>query len=118
MNVAKTRLIGAFSAVVSFFAAFFVCTSFENFSGMVRVSAVVAAALAIGACQGLFIERQWHKAVGLGTFVGMFILWLPVIAVTYGFALLALPLLAAFAVLVFYGAKLGARLRKNVFGAA
>jgi len=113
MNVAKTRVIGAFSAVVGFFAAFLVCTSFENFSAVARVSAIVAAALAIGACQGLLFERQWHKAIGIGTFAGMLILWLPVIAVTYGFALLALPLLAAFAVLVFYGAKLGTSLRRE-----
>lgn len=50
----------------------------------------------------------------MGAFVGISILWTPVVVVTYGFALLALPLLAAFAMLSFFGAKLGANLRANV----
>jgi hypothetical protein len=33
--------------------------------------------------------------------------------VTYGFALMGLPLLAGFAMLVFLGAKIGANLRLN-----
>jgi len=113
-NDDKMAAIGVFSTVVSLLTVFLNYTCLENFSGTVRISAIVASALAIGICQGFFFERVWHKAIGIGTFVGISILWTPVVAVTYGFALLYLPLLTAFAVLAFFGARLGANLRTNV----
>ncbi|MYM23793.1 hypothetical protein GTP46_14155 [Duganella sp. FT135W] len=114
MSAAKMGLIGSLSAVVSFLAVFLIYIGMENFPGMIKIAAVVLSALAIGICQGFFIERAWHRTIGIGTFTGILILWLPVIAVTYGFALLALPFLAAFAMVVFYGAKLGARFRTSL----
>lgn len=113
-NTNKAGVIGVFSTIVSLITVFLNYTSLENFSGTVRITAIVASALAIGFCQGFFFERVWHRAIGMGAFVGISILWTPVVVVTYGFALLALPLLAAFAMLSFFGAKLGANLRANV----
>jgi len=49
--------------------------------------------------------------VGMGAFFGLLILWLPVVLVTYGFALIGLPLLVGFGMLVFFGAKIGANFR-------
>jgi len=53
-------------------------------------------------------------ALGIGSFIGILILWLPVVLATYGFALLALPFLAAFATLVVAGATLGTALRAKI----
>jgi hypothetical protein len=114
-NTDKAGMIGVFSTVVSLLTVFINYTCLENFSGTVRICAIVASALAIGICQGFFFERVWHKVIGIGTFVGISILWTPVVVVTYGFALLYLPLLAAFAILAFFGARLGANLRANIY---
>lgn len=68
-------------------------------------------ALAVGVRQGVFVQRAEHTAVGIVAFFDLLTLWLSVIVVTYGFSLMALPLLEAFAMLVFYGARIGASLR-------
>jgi hypothetical protein len=111
MNMAKTGLIAAFSAVLNPIAAVLMFTRLENFPGIVRLLAVVVSGLATGISQGFFIGRPWHGAIGIGTFVGALILWSPVVVVTYGFALFWLPLLGAFAIVVYFGAKLGSNLR-------
>lgn len=113
MSKVKIGLFGISSAVITFFVAFFNYRSLENFSGIVRLIAIVLSALAIGMCQGFFVQRSGHRALGMGAFFGLLILWSPVVMVTYGFALMALPLLAAFAMLVLFGAKVGANLRLN-----
>ena len=110
MSKFKTGLIGIASAAISLFVAYCNYIALENFSGTVRLFAIVLSALVVGVCQGVFVQRAEHRAVGMGAFFGLLALWLPVIVVTYGFALMALPLLAAFAMLVFYGARIGARL--------
>lgn len=111
MNKVKTEFIGISSAILSMLVAFFNYTALEHFSGIVRLIAIVLSALAIGICQGFFVRRSTHTMVGKGAFYGLLLLWSPVVLVTYGFALMALPLLAAFAMLVFFGAKVGAILR-------
>jgi hypothetical protein len=113
MSKIKTGLIGITSAAINSSVAFFNYTGLEDFSGIVRLVAIILSALAIGICQGFFVERAGHRAIGIGAFFGLLILNLPVVVVTYGFALMALPLLVAFALLVFFGAKIGADLRLN-----
>lgn len=116
MTISKTGIIVASSAVANPLAAFIAHTALEDFSGLIQWLAVVMTGLAAGMLEGIFIGRPWHKAIGIGTFIGTLILWSPVVIVTYGFALLALPLLAAFAVLVWFGAKLGNGLRGAASG--
>jgi hypothetical protein len=113
MSKVRTGFIGVSSATISLLVAFFNYRSLENFSGTVRLVAIVLSALVIGMCQGFFVQRSGHRAVGIGAFFGLLILWSPVVLVTYGFALMALPLLAALAMLVFFGTKIGANLRLN-----
>ena len=113
MSKVKIGLIGISSAIITFLVAFSNYRGLEDFSGIIRLIAIVLSALAIGMCQGFFVERAGHLAIGTGAFFGLLILYSPVVVVTYGFALMALPLLAAFALLVFFGAKIGANLRLN-----
>lgn len=111
MSKVTTALTGISSAAITLLVVFANYAGLENFSGAVRLLAIILSALAIGAGQGFFVQRARHKTVGIGAFVGLSILWLPVVFVTYGFALMGLPFLAAFAMLVFLGAKAGAHLR-------
>jgi hypothetical protein len=111
MKIPRTAIIGACGAVANPLAAFTAHTVFEEFPGLVQWLAVVVTGLSIGILEGIFIARSLHRAIGIGTFVGLLIMWSPVVLVTYGFALLALPLLAGFSVLVWFGMKLGNSLR-------
>ena len=111
MNKIKTVLVVVVSAVISFLCAFVNYAGLENYPGVVRLIAIAASALTIGACQGFFHKRPRHGAIGAGAFLGLLVLWSPVVVVTYGFALMSLPLLAIFAMLVFFGAKIGTSLR-------
>lgn len=118
MSTARTGLIGTLSAILGFLAVFLVYTGLERFPGVVMVSSIAVCGLVIGMGQGWFIPPARHRTIGMATFVGLLILWLPVVFVTYGLALLALPLLAAFALLVFFGARLGSHLRASACRAA
>lgn len=113
MNAAKTGTIGVVSALGSILAVFLVYASLEKYSWVVNAFAIVLSGLAIGMLQGWFVQPARHRTIGLGSFSGILLCWLPVVAVTYGLALLALPLLAAFALLVFFGARLGSQLRAH-----
>lgn len=114
MNMLKTSLIALFSTIISALSAYLVYTALEPYPGMVKLLAIVMCGLLIGALQGFFMKPSQHYAIGVGSFIGLLILWLPAVLATYGFALLALPFLAAFAKLVLVGAKLGTKLRANV----
>jgi hypothetical protein len=107
----KAGLIGTVSAVVGFLVAYFVQISFEHLTLPLRWVVMLVSALAAGAFQGLLFGQSWPKVIGIGSFVGLLVLWSPVVVVTYGFALAAVPLLAAIALLVFFGARLGAKFR-------
>jgi hypothetical protein len=111
MKISKTAIIGACGAVANPLAAFIAYTVFEEFPGLAQWLAVAITGLSIGMLEGIFIARPLHRAISLGTFIGLLIMWSPVVLVTYGFALLALPLLAGFAVLVRLGMTLGNSLR-------
>jgi cobalamin synthase len=113
MSTGRTGLIGTLSAILSFLAVFLIYTSLEPFPGAVTVLAIAVCGVVIGLGQGWCIQPPQHRTIGMATFVGLLILWLPVVFVTYGFALLAVPLLAVFALLVFFGARLGSHLRAS-----
>lgn len=111
MNIVKPALVGALGAAMSILALWIVHIKLESFSLPVRLAAVVVSGVAIGMGLGFSFDRRWHKAISRGAFIGIFIVWLPVLVVTYGFALIALPLLLAYAWLVQEFARLGARFR-------
>jgi hypothetical protein len=69
---------------------------------------IAACALAYGLTLGLVAQLCVRKAlprprVAIAAFAGALTLWLPVIAVTYGFALLAAPVLLAYSAAVILG---------------
>jgi hypothetical protein len=72
-------------------------------------AAYYAAAAVIGCVLGLIFGRGCAAAVGWGTFVAGALLSMPVVVVTYGFALAGAPLVVAFAVMSGAGARLAGR---------
>lgn len=111
MKIVKPVMVGALSAATSILALWIAFFRLENFSLLIRLAAVVLSGVATGMWLGFFFDRRWHKAISRGAFIGAFILWLPVVAVTYGIALIALPLMLAYAWLVLAFARLGTRFR-------
>ena len=104
------------------FPAVTVCTA--SFVGLLQVYDVVgghawrlsSAALAYGFVMGFALQRvvrepipRWR--VALAAFAGSFLLWLPVVVVTYGFALMATPVFAASAGATVLGTVAGLRCR-------
>lgn len=106
---------GLCSAVLTSIALLLNYYGLENWSGISRLSAILLSGLAVGMCQGFFVDPTLLRAIGVGAFFGMLALISPVVAATYGFALLSLPLLAGFAVLVYLGGKMGANFRISLF---
>jgi hypothetical protein len=52
MSKVETGLVGLSSGIISFFSALFNYTGLENFSGIIRLIAIVLSALTIGMGQG------------------------------------------------------------------
>lgn len=74
----------------------------------------LAYGLVLGFVVQLFIRQPLPKvAVAVASFCGAFILWLPVVAVTYGFALMAAPVFMAYSATVVIGVSLAGLLRKG-----
>lgn len=111
MNAVKTLMVGALGAAICILALCLVNIKLEDFSVLIRLAAVVLSAVALGMCLGFFFDRRWHKAIGTGKLIGTFIIWLPLVVATYGLALIAQPILVAYAWLVQMSARLGTRFR-------
>ncbi|MES2016854.1 MAG: hypothetical protein V4484_10175 [Pseudomonadota bacterium] len=58
----------------------------------------------VGCLLGSAFKAPW--SIAIGAFAASAIMWTPVVIVTYGFALLGLPLLFAYAACVWTGARL------------
>jgi hypothetical protein len=78
------------------------------------VLAYGAGAVVHGFAYGVLVRRPCAVAVGWGSFVAACVLSVPVVLVTYGFALVAAPVLVAFSVLVATAAHFGRRFGKGV----
>jgi hypothetical protein len=105
----RTILIALFSAVVSASGWLAVYRGFEHHSGTARILGFGVAALLIGLLQGRLFGAAAYKAAGVGAFLGVCVLWAPVVLLTYGFALAGLPYLATYAGIVAVGAQWGAK---------
>ncbi|WP_395404833.1 hypothetical protein ACHMW6_01110 [Pseudoduganella sp. UC29_106] len=102
---------GASSAALSAAAAFLIYVMLEEQPGIVQLAALAAAGVLIGILVGCVAGAGYAKVTGAGAFAGTVVLWTPVVLVTYGFALLYLPLFALYGVLVALASKAGGALR-------
>ena len=105
----RTILIALFSAVASALTGLAAYRCFEHLPATIRILGFGAAALAIGLLQGKLFGAAAYKAAGVGAFVGVCVLWTPVVLVTYGFALAGIHYLIAFAGIVAVGVQWGAK---------
>ena len=53
--------------------------------------------------QASFLERIPRSSIAVSSFLGAFLLWVPVVLVTYGLALMAIPIFVAYAASVVLG---------------
>jgi hypothetical protein len=113
-SAAKMFATGAGSAALSITAAFLIYIMLEDWPGIVQLLALAAAGLLIGCLLGCVAGSEFSKAIGAGAFAGPLVLWTPVVFVTYGFALLYLPLFILYALVVAFASKAGGALRIQV----
>lgn len=76
-------------------------------------AAFYTAAAVMGCVLGLFFGRGCAAAVGWGAFAAAALLAMPVVVVTYGFALAGAPLVVAFAVMAGAAAHGAGRVRET-----
>jgi hypothetical protein len=99
----------AFSFVASPLCGYLFFLYSEQIPGMGRIAAFIFAGFAVGAAQGAIFGHSLYKSIAAGAFLGLLLLWTPVVFVTYGFALLGLPLLMVFAGCIAVGARCSGR---------
>ena len=100
----------AFAAASSFIGSLLgVWTTYRFAEGAgpaVMACTLYALGFLLGCVQGQLFGREHVKAVGYGALAAVLLLWTPIVVVTYGFALLGIPLVIAYAACVAAGAKL------------
>ena len=104
----RTILIALFSALASAAIGLAAYRGLEHLPGTIRIIGFGAAALVVGLLQGRLFGAGAYKAAGVGAFLGVCVLWAPVVLASYGFALAGLHYLVAYAGIVAVGVQWGA----------
>ncbi len=105
----KKRLSTLSSVLVSPLSAYLFYVFFDQYPTLVRIVGMIVAGLSAGLVLGSVFGADCYKSIRSGAFIGVCLLSIPVVLASYGFALLGLPLLMAYASCVSIGAKCGAR---------
>lgn len=113
-RITEAGLAGTLGAVLNPIAAWLLFSHLPEPTFVTLVAAGIAAALVLGMIEGLLIRRPHLSVVIVGTLLGGLLMWIPMVVMTYGFALMGIPLLAAFAVFVWFGARIGSFFRAQV----
>jgi len=113
-RITEAGLAGTLGAVLNPIAAWLLFSHLPEPTFVTLVAAGIAAALVLGMIEGLLIRRPNLSVVIVGTLLGGLLMWIPMVVMTYGFALMGIPLLAAFAVFVWFGARIGSFFRAQV----
>jgi len=77
----------------------------ESLPDWARIAGLIALAPLLGLMLGALFGRDAFKPIGLGAFAGLLLIWTPLVLVTYGMALMGIPLLAAYAACVALGVR-------------
>jgi hypothetical protein len=96
--------IGIFSFLANLISLAFLVFGQSGYSPAVIVAAVCLVGASIGGLLASTFKNASPWPVGLGAFVAALVASIPVVLATYGFALLGVPLLAAYGACVGVGA--------------
>lgn len=77
----------------------------EGWPGLVRLGGFAVTGFAAGLAQGRLFGSAYARHIAVGAFVGLLILWIGPTIISYGFALLFVPVLAVYAWVIGYGAR-------------
>lgn len=77
-------------------------------SGTTMAVRMILAGLCVGVIHGWFFPRRYARHIAIAAFFALCLLWTPVVLASYGFGLIALPILLIYALAVFFGARFGA----------
>lgn len=106
MQIRKRAFAAVFSFLSSLFAVWTTYRYAEPAGGVKLLCAFYIVGFLLGCVHGLLFGRNNAKIVGYGAFVAVLLLWTPVMFVTYGFAIIGIPFLIAYAACITVGAQL------------
>ncbi|MRV72074.1 hypothetical protein GJ700_10145 [Duganella sp. FT92W] len=112
MHLSRTlqKILGFSISFVTFLANTWLCFAGSDFSLLVKFVFLLVSGALLGALAGniKFFEGQ-RKQLAWAATVSAFILWIPVVVATYGFALLGIPLILLYGLAVHAGWQLSQR---------
>jgi 1,4-dihydroxy-2-naphthoate octaprenyltransferase len=106
----QTILIALFSAAVSAACGFAALHLSDALPSSINLIVLGLVALFIGLLHGKLFGPAAYKAVGVGAFLGLCIIWTPMALITNGWALAGLPYLVAYAGIAAVGVQWSAKL--------
>ncbi|MFD2367669.1 hypothetical protein [Pseudoduganella sp. GCM10020061] len=102
---------------LSFFTAAALMYLFFGYShlvpGEIALVAIPLVAVCAGYLQGMVLGHQYYVSIGCGSFLALLAMWVPVVVVTYGFALMGVPVLVVLAGCAAWGAQLSKELARK-----
>jgi hypothetical protein len=118
MQTARSFMAGLASFACSFVLVLSTYWVLEGSGRWVLSSGIYAVGFVLGGVFAYMFDPGRSLPIGVGAFLAVAVLWTPVVLTTYGFALVAVPLLAVYALLVVLGFRLVAGQRKETHVAA
>lgn len=108
------KLLAIPAAYLMHLITIWLCVVWMESYNEVKFGAVFSGGFVIGAIACRFeLFRGRRTAMAVSAFLAALTLWLPVILATYGFALLGVPLLGIYSLMVLAGWHVSAKLNKH-----
>lgn len=101
----KSLLAAAAGFVVCLGAGLLLVPSTGLVNGFVLLAAFAACAAGAGMLLGRIFGSGYANSIGVGAMLALLLLWIPVVFVTYGFAIAGIPILVAYAYCFVLGAR-------------
>lgn len=102
----KTVTAFALSFVVAASLMYLYFFAGDLLPGFAHLAALPVIAFVAGYLQGRMIGRQHYFSIGFGALLALLVVWSPLVYLTYGFALMGVPILVVLAICVGLGATL------------
>jgi tetrahydromethanopterin S-methyltransferase subunit F len=104
MQLRNRTFSAASSFLSSLFGVWITYRYAEGIGTVVVTCAFYIVGILLGCANGLLFGRNSAKTIGYAALFAVLLLWTPVVLATYGFALIAIPLVIAYAACVYFGA--------------
>ena len=95
-----------YSVIVAAFLMYLYFAFGHYLPGAILLGALPVVAVGAGYAQGRMMGHQYFVSIGCGALLALLLMWAPLVVLTYGFALMGVPVLMALAACAAWGARL------------